>query len=60
MDIETEFETQKDIVDEDITFLSPHELRVNTKKINKNEEEKLFKLLNNLKAKKEETTFLAE
>ena len=57
---ETEFEEQKDISNENIIFLSQHELRANTKKIKKTEEEKLFQLLNSLKAKKEETAFLAK
>lgn len=47
------------ITEDNIHLLSLNELQGNIKKINKTEEAKLFKMINNLKSKNEETAFLA-
>ena len=43
----------------EINFVSIHELKANVKSINETEKEKLFQMINHLKTKNEETSFLA-
>ena len=44
----------------EINLVSVHELKANVKSINATEKEKLFQMINHLKAKKEESSFLAQ